>query len=399
MLEILPGTLTDDNVDVTNATTQGLARFFDCEDQRELEYCHPNLVGENIGYLPNTTATWLDPANLEDIEYVIINQPGDAPRIMNFEENFGQILAMAGFVPSAEFYEPDPNPDLDGTPFEDVLIRQQVLGTYGMTDVAALAPQITSTAVTTAAIGEEYTYDVTATAFPGPITYSLDTSPTGMTIDDTSGLITWTPGASGDHDVAVRASNGTDPDAVQEFTVAVPTTLLDDFSRPNGKLGGNWGGLTGGYAIANQQVDANLIGGPIYWKQSFGASQEAAMTLTKLDSRGLQGLFLKGNADHLRLSAIAVMYDPSRRRVLVEAKEYGKLPKTVGTFPATLKAGDRLGAQALANGTVRVTVNGALVGTASAGTFFVNRGGHVGALYLLAGNGMFDDFGGGSLSP
>jgi PKD repeat protein len=399
MLQILPETLTDENVDVTYATTQGLARFFDCEDQRELEYCHPNLVGENIGYLPNTTATWLDPTNLEDIEYVIINQPGDAPQIMDFEENFGQILAMAGFVPSAEFYAPDPNPDLDGTPFEDVLIRQQVLGTYGMTDVDALAPQITSTAVTTAAIGEEYTYDVAATAFPGPISYSLDTKPTGMNIDGTTGRITWNPATSGNYNVAVRASNGTDPDAVQEFTVSVPTTLLDDFNRPNGKLGGNWGGLTGSYAIAQQQVDVGLLGGPIYWKQSFGASQEAAMTLTKLDSRGLQGLFLKGNADHLKLSAVAVLYDPSRKRIVVEAKEYGKLPKTVGTFPATLKAGDRLGAQALANGTVRVTVNGALVGTASAGTFFVNRGGHVGALYLLAGNGMFDDFGGGSISP
>jgi PKD repeat protein len=400
MLQILPDTLTDENVNVTYATSEGLARHFDCEDQRELEYCHPFLVGQNIGYLPNTTATWLDPTNLEDIEYVIINQPGDAPRIMNFEDNFGQILAMAGFVPSAEFYAPDPNPELVGTPFEDVLIRQQVLGTYGVTDVDPLAPTITSTPVTTAAIGEDYTYNVTATAFPGPITYSLDTAPIGMGIDD-SGLITWTPGAAGVHNVAVRASNGPDPDAdaVQKFQVTVPTTLLDDFNRPNGKLGGNWGGLTSGYAIASQQADANLIGGPIYWKQSFGASQEAAMTLTKLDSKGLQGLFLKGNADHLKLSAIAVMYDPSRKRVLVEAKEYGKLPKTVGTFPATLKAGDRLGAQALANGTVRVTVNGALVGTASAGTFFVNRGGHVGALYLLAGNGMFDDFGGGTISP
>jgi hypothetical protein len=48
----------------------------------------------------------------------------------------------------------------------------------------------------------------------------------------------------------------------------------------------------------------------------------------------------------LRLSAIAVVYDASRKRILVEAKEYGKLPKTVGTFPATLSNGARPGAQA-----------------------------------------------------
>jgi hypothetical protein len=45
---------------------------------------------------------------------------------------------------------------------------------------------------------------------------------------------------------------------------------------------------------------------------------------------------------------------------------------------------------------VCVTVNGSLVGTASAGTFFVNRGGHVGVLTFLAGNAMLDDFGGGN---
>jgi PKD repeat protein len=131
LLELADGFALDlDDVDPAYTATQGLARFFDCSDQRELEYCHPYLVGQNIGYLPNTDATWLTPETLEDIRYVIINQPGDAPMLMNFEEHLGEILAMAGFVPSAEFYAPDPNPDLVGTIAEGVLIRQQVLGTY-----------------------------------------------------------------------------------------------------------------------------------------------------------------------------------------------------------------------------------------------------------------------------
>jgi Putative Ig domain len=92
--------------------------------------------------------------------------------------------------------------------------------------------------VTSGRLGAAYSYDVDATAFPGPITYSLDTAPSGMTIDSTSGLIEWTPGASGVHNVAVRASNGTNPDAVQAFQVAVPNVLLDDFNRANGGLGG-----------------------------------------------------------------------------------------------------------------------------------------------------------------
>jgi hypothetical protein len=403
LLEVLEGTLTPANVDPAygpdGTNTNGLARFFDCEDQRELEFCHPDKVGDNIGYLPNTTATWLTPETLEEIEYVIINQPGDAPRIMNFQQNLGHILAMAGFVPSAEFYAPDPNPDLLGTPAEGILIRQQVLGSYATTEVPAAATTITSTAVTTGAVGTEYTYDVNATAHPGTVEYSLDTAPSGMAINDATGVVTWTPGASGVYDVAVRASNGRDPDAVQTFQVNVATTTLDSFNRANGGLGSAWGGLLLGYSIAKQQVDVGLLGGPIYWKTGYGANQEAAITLTGIDRGGSQGIFLKGNRDHLKLSAISVAYEPAKKRVVVTALEYGKLPKVVGTFPATLANGDRLGAKALADGSVRVSVNGQQVGSANAGSFFVNRSGHIGVLYLLASRAFFDDFGGGDITP
>jgi hypothetical protein len=74
------------------------------------------------------------------------------------------------------------------------------------------APTITSTPVTTAAVGELYTYDVDATGDPAP-TYSLTTFPSGMTINENTGLIEWTPAAPGDADVTVVASNGNLPDA------------------------------------------------------------------------------------------------------------------------------------------------------------------------------------------
>lgn len=244
MLQILPGTLTNANVNVTYATTQGLARYFDCEDQRELEFCHPYLVGENINYLPNTTATWLNPGALEDIEYVIINQPGDAPRLMDFEANFGYILAMAGFVPTAEFYAPDPNPDLTGTPYEGILIRQQVIGEYAMTDVPPVPPLITSLAVTSGVAGTAYNYDVHATAYPGPVSYSLDTAPSGMAIDSSTGLITWTPTTGGQFNVTVRAQNSAGSD-VQSFqvqvTVPIPACMSQTatvYVGANGKIVG-----------------------------------------------------------------------------------------------------------------------------------------------------------------
>jgi len=83
------------------------------------------------------------------------------------------------------------------------------------------APTITSIAVTTTTLGVEYTYDVNATDPDGDIlTYSLTTKPTDMTINSSSGLITWTPTAKGDYDVVVEVSDGSLTD-IQSFTLSV----------------------------------------------------------------------------------------------------------------------------------------------------------------------------------
>ena len=81
-------------------------------------------------------------------------------------------------------------------------------------------PVITSTALTTATVGQLYSYDVEATGDPAP-TFSLSTSPASMTIDDTTGLIEWTPATTGVYDVNVVAENGVDPNATQFFTITV----------------------------------------------------------------------------------------------------------------------------------------------------------------------------------
>jgi hypothetical protein len=66
---------------------------------------------------------------------------------------------------------------------------------------------------------------------------------------------------------------------------------------------------------------------------------------------------------------------------------------------AILQAGDKLGAVAAADGTVRVYVNGVLISTSTANSYFVNRGGAVGVWYQNAPNAEFDNFGGGNVSP
>jgi hypothetical protein len=59
---------------------------------------------------------------------------------------------------------------------------------------------------------------------PGPLAYSLDTAPTGMTIGSTSGLVQWTPTAGqvagSPHAVTVRVTDGAAP-VTQSYAVTV----------------------------------------------------------------------------------------------------------------------------------------------------------------------------------
>ena len=83
-------------------------------------------------------------------------------------------------------------------------------------------PGITSAAVTSATKGQLYSYDVNATDpdVGDTLTYSLTTELSGMNINSSTGLITWTPTTSGDYNVTVKASDGV-LFATQSFTVTV----------------------------------------------------------------------------------------------------------------------------------------------------------------------------------
>ena len=88
------------------------------------------------------------------------------------------------------------------------------------------SPVIESDPVTTAKEGAAYTYDVEATDPNGDtLTYSLTTSPTGMTINSNTGVISWTPTAAGSFDVTVEVSDDSKSDT-QSFTITVDETLL-----------------------------------------------------------------------------------------------------------------------------------------------------------------------------
>lgn len=90
-------------------------------------------------------------------------------------------------------------------------------------------PVITSTAPTgTASLGESYQYPVTAQDPDNdPLTYQLLQAPSGMAINATSGLVSWTPGLTGSFTATVQVADGRGGLAQQSFTVNVATGGVD----------------------------------------------------------------------------------------------------------------------------------------------------------------------------
>ncbi|MHC4397299.1 MAG: putative Ig domain-containing protein, partial [Planctomycetota bacterium] len=90
----------------------------------------------------------------------------------------------------------DPNSSIGYEPYPNGGIIN--MGAYGGTEQASksystgVVPAITSTTVTAATVNQAYSYDVDATGIPAP-TYALTVSPAGMTINATTGVISWTP--------------------------------------------------------------------------------------------------------------------------------------------------------------------------------------------------------------
>ena len=92
-----------------------------------------------------------------------------------------------------------------------------------MTD---FTPNITSTPPTTPTfVGRPYAYDLDATGIPAP-TFALEDTPglipDGMTIELSTGLISWTLDASGEFEVTVAADNSIGTD-----TQLLPITVIE----------------------------------------------------------------------------------------------------------------------------------------------------------------------------
>ncbi len=128
-----------------------------------------------------------------------------------------------------------PQPNANGQDSFTYLVSDGASGAYGTVTVTIIAvndaPVITSTANTSATQDTAYSYQVTASDpdVGDSLTYALTTSPAGMTIGATTGLIQWTPtngdaiSNSGNHAVVVQVSDNGVPakQASQSFTIHV----------------------------------------------------------------------------------------------------------------------------------------------------------------------------------
>ena len=96
----------------------------------------------------------------------------------------------------------------------------------GGTDVGSTenqAPSITSNSKTSAIAGMLYQYDVEANDpdTNDKLTYSLTAAPAGMTINSTSGLISWNPSQQGSYSVTVKVTDSSGLFDRQSFTISV----------------------------------------------------------------------------------------------------------------------------------------------------------------------------------
>ena len=86
------------------------------------------------------------------------------------------------------------------------------------------SPVIVSIPKTKAYVGLPYRYNIDATGVGAPNYIFADTVPTGMTINQITGIIDWIPGINdlGDHSITVKAHNAPGGDSpIQQFTINV----------------------------------------------------------------------------------------------------------------------------------------------------------------------------------
>ncbi len=197
--------VTDNGLPVLTHTTSFTVTVNELNVAPQLVLPAPQTVGEQVQLAFTINATDADlPANT--LTYEMLSGPAGAtfnPTTREFRWTPTEAQGPGSF--SASFRVTDNNPDA---------VNPQQLSATGDVTITVnegnLPPALATIGNQT--VSEQTLLSLTATAtdldLPANVlTYSLDTAPSGMTIDSTSGLITWTPTEAqgpGVHNVTVR---------------------------------------------------------------------------------------------------------------------------------------------------------------------------------------------------
>jgi len=137
---------------------------------------------------------------------------------------------------------------------------------------SSVAPSITSSASLTAQEGITYVYDVNATDANSTdvLAYSLVSSPSGMTINASNGIIKWTPGNSqvGSHNISIQVSDNGSPALSVNQTFSISVTPADTPVSKSAIIRVNAGG--------NDYVDSSGT----FWSGDFGYNIGGTFTRT-----------------------------------------------------------------------------------------------------------------------
>ena len=266
----------------------------------------------------------------------------------------------------------------------------------------------TRTAIPTATSTATYTPTVpntpTPTATSGP-TNTLTNTPTPISTNTP----TSTPTSTATFTPTVTATGTSTRTPTATFTATSPssypiTVVRDNFNRANGAIGTTWSGYPSAFSISSNQLDVIVSGSNTYilWNSSsFGADQEAYLTLAQIDAvtNNKQSLILKSQSSKGTTSGlIDVRYDGVGHTVQVWTYhptqgwvQYGD------SIPITFANGDQLGARARPDGIVEIYRNGTLLATRNITSWpFYTNGGYIGLWMVNAPNALLDNFGGGS---
>jgi hypothetical protein len=236
--------------------------------------------------------------------------------VLGGKTSSGTTAAVESYNPATNMWNTEPSlpsPVSNAAVVSDSLGRTETLGGYDANGNAVAnvwvsqqlnqpdsVPSITTTAPTTAWTGTPYTYQVLSTGNP-QATYSLTAYPSGMTINSTTGLITWAPTQAeigGPFTVTVQASNYAGQ-TTQTYSVTVkqsPPTVPSGLFQSGETVDSatlSWNPSTGPIGIDHYNVyhyygtgHSGRGGGITYHYDLLGSPTTPSFTLTGLLSGG-----------------------------------------------------------------------------------------------------------------